>query len=98
MFSLGRCTFRSVQLLLRCASVFGLLSLASIASAQVPALANISTRTRVEAGDNVLIAGLIITGDAPKRRADLGPGGGTDIAGSNGGTQHQVHRPAQSCE
>ena len=33
----------------------------------LPALANISTRTRVETGDNVLIGGFIITGDVPKR-------------------------------
>jgi N-acetylneuraminic acid mutarotase len=26
------------------------------------------------------------------------PGGGTDIGGSNGGTQHQVYRSAESCE
>ncbi len=26
------------------------------------------------------------------------PGGGTDIGGSHGGTQHQVYRPAESCE
>ena len=43
------------------------LGLASVANAQLPALANISTRTRVETGDNVLIAGFIITGDVPKK-------------------------------
>ncbi|HVF73148.1 MAG TPA: kelch repeat-containing protein [Chthoniobacterales bacterium] len=43
------------------------LGLASIANAQLPSLANISTRTRVETGDNALIGGFIITGDAPKR-------------------------------
>ena len=32
-----------------------------------PRLANISTRLRVEAGDNVLIGGFIVTGSAPKR-------------------------------
>src|SRR5687767_15927161 len=43
------------------------LGLASVANAQLSALANISTRTRVETGDNVLIGGFIITGNAPKR-------------------------------
>src|SRR5688572_639577 len=43
------------------------LGLVSVVTAQLPALANISTRTRVEPGDNVLIAGFIVTGDVPKR-------------------------------
>ena len=34
---------------------------------QVPTLANISTRLRVETGDNVLIGGFIVTGTQPKR-------------------------------
>lgn len=34
---------------------------------QVPTLANISTRLRVETGDNALIGGFIITGTQPKR-------------------------------
>lgn len=41
----------------------------SVARSQTPAasLANISTRLRVEAGDNALIGGFIITGSAPKK-------------------------------
>jgi hypothetical protein len=34
---------------------------------QLPALANISTRLRVETGDNILIAGFIVTGTQPKK-------------------------------
>ena len=51
------------------AGVLAILSvgLASAASAQLPTLVNISTRTRVETGENVLIGGFIISGDAPKR-------------------------------
>jgi hypothetical protein len=41
--------------------------LAASAQGHVASLANISTRLRVETGDNVLIAGFIITGDTPKR-------------------------------
>ena len=49
-------------------------------------LLNISTRLRVQTGDNVLIGGFIVTGDAPKKvvlRA-MGPSlssGGTPVAG-----------------
>ena len=49
-------------------------------------LLNISTRARVQTGDNVLIGGFIVTGDAPKKvvlRA-IGPSlsnGGTPVAG-----------------
>jgi hypothetical protein len=49
------------------APFLALVGLASVAHAQLPALANISTRTRVETGENVLIGGFIITGNAPKR-------------------------------
>lgn len=37
------------------------------ASTTPTVLANISTRLRVETGDNILIAGFIVTGNAPKR-------------------------------
>jgi hypothetical protein len=37
------------------------------ATAKRPQLLNISTRLRVQTGDNVLIAGFIITGSAPKK-------------------------------
>ena len=41
--------------------------IATVGSAPAAVLANISTRMRVETGDNVLIGGFIITGSAPKR-------------------------------
>lgn len=40
---------------------------APAATAPLAVLANISTRMRVETGDNALIGGFIITGDVPKR-------------------------------
>jgi hypothetical protein len=52
------------------AGCFALLSCATVAMAQeVPAasLGNLSTRLRVETGDNVLIGGFIITGRLPRR-------------------------------
>ncbi len=63
------------------------LGLASVANAQLPALANISTRTRVETGDNVLIGGFIITGDAPKRVLIRAIGPSLETAGVPGALQ-----------
>ena len=63
------------------------LGLVSAASAQVPALANISTRTRVETGDNVLIGGFIITGDAPKRVMVRAIGPSLQASGVSGALQ-----------
>ena len=40
---------------------------AEIAAADLPILANISTRLAVETGDNVLIGGFIVTGTQPKK-------------------------------
>ncbi len=46
------------------------------------ALLNISTRMRVEAGDNVLIAGFIVTGAQPKRVLIRGLGPSLPVAGA----------------
>ena len=53
----------------------------------LPALANISTRTRVETGDNVLIGGFIITGDAPKRVMIRAIGPSLQASGISGALQ-----------
>jgi hypothetical protein len=87
---------RVVNLLIRCAPVFGLLGLASVASAQLPALANISTRTRVETDDNVLIGGFIITGDAPKRVLIRAIGPSLETAGVPGALQNPTLDLVQS--
>ncbi len=39
----------------------------TVTSAVTPRLVNVSTRARVETGDNIMIAGLVISGSAPKR-------------------------------
>ena len=71
------------------AGVIAILSLgfASVAPAQLPSLGNISTRTRVETGDNVLIGGFIITGDVPKRVLLRAIGPSLDSAGVPGSLQ-----------
>ncbi len=46
------------------------------------ALLNISTRMRVEAGDNVLIAGFIVTGSQPKKVIIRGLGPSLPVAGA----------------
>ena len=61
-----------------------------VAAASTPplaTLANISTRTRVEAGDNVLIGGFIITGDAPKRVLVRAIGPSLQASGVSGALQ-----------
>ena len=45
----------------------GLVEVYDLGSTQDSKLANISTRGRVQAGDNVMIGGLIITGSAPQK-------------------------------
>ena len=47
-----------------------------------PKALNIATRMRVETGDNVLIAGFIITGDAPKKVLVRGIGPSLPVAGA----------------
>jgi N-acetylneuraminic acid mutarotase len=71
------------------AGVIAILSLGlpSVASAQLPSLANISTRTRVETGDNALIGGFIITGDVPKRVLIRAIGPSLETAGISGALQ-----------
>jgi hypothetical protein len=44
-----------------------MLSFGVAKAATAPQLLNISTRLRVQTGDNVLIAGFIVTGNAPKK-------------------------------
>jgi hypothetical protein len=54
------------------------------ASATPTLLANISTRLRVETGDNILIAGIIVTGTAPKKIMIRAIGPSLGIAGQLG--------------
>jgi hypothetical protein len=53
----------------------------------VASLANISTRLRVETGENVLIGGFIITGDAPKKVIIRAIGPSLEAAGVAGALQ-----------
>ena len=80
----------------RIAPCLALLGLASVANAQLSSLANISTRTPVETGDNVLIGGFIITGSAPKQviiRA-IGPSlAAQGIAGALADPILELHKP-----
>ena len=52
------------------------------ANPPAPKALNISTRMRVEAGDNVLIAGFIVTGSQPKRVIIRGLGPSLPVAGA----------------
>jgi hypothetical protein len=54
---------------------------------------NLSTRGRVEGGDNVLISGLIVTGTAPKRVLfrGIGPGLGKSVPGPLGNPTMTLH-------
>ena len=57
-------------------------------------LANISTRLRVQTGDNVLIGGFIITGAQPKRLLIRALGPSLPLAGKLGNSQLQVYNSA----
>ena len=59
-------------------------------------LANISTRTRVETGDNVLIGGFIVTGEAPKRVMIRAIGPSLETAGVSGALQDPTLELVQS--
>ena len=55
-------------------------------------LANISTRLRVETGDNVLIGGFIITGSQPKKVLVRGLGPSLDVDGKLANPQLEIFR------
>jgi hypothetical protein len=57
-------------------------------------LANISTRLRVQAGDNAMIGGFIITGTAPKTVLVRGIGPSLPLAGALADPFIEVHGPA----
>lgn len=54
--------------------------------------ANISTRLRVETGNNVLIGGLIIAGEQPKRLIVRAIGPSSDVPGALGNPQLEIYR------
>jgi hypothetical protein len=59
-----------------------------------PTLLNISTRMHVQTGDNVLIAGFIITGTEPKTVIVRGIGPSLPLAGTLGDPVIEVHGPS----
>ncbi|MDQ3120717.1 MAG: DUF1800 family protein [Verrucomicrobiota bacterium] len=75
--------FRSNQQLRFCAGAFVCFCLTASAFSQVPSAAvNISTRMRVETGDNVLIGGFIVIGAGQKRVAVRALGPSLPVAGA----------------
>ena len=85
-------TSGNVQMTLEATGLLGTLD-ANVAPPPAPKLLNISTRMRVERGDNALIGGFIVTGTSAKRVIIRALGPSLPVAGALANPTLQLNRP-----